>query len=97
MPGSNSTLFPGDLIDVIGQDRTPTLRELITLARRIWGDGEASRVTAAWSQLPRTSADRVWCLQAARLALCGAWSALAAPSCPPNLPAASPAGSCSNC
>ena len=97
MPGFNSLLFSGELIDVIVQDRTPTPRELITLARRIWADGGAFRATASWSRLPRTSAERVWSLQAARLALCGAWSALAAPSCRPNLPSASPAGSCSNC
>jgi hypothetical protein len=72
MPGSRSGLFSTELIDVIAQDRMPSVRELIKLARRIWADAKCLDTTAGWSRLPRTSPERVWSLRAACLALCGA-------------------------
>ncbi len=53
------------LIDCIARNRAPSVRELDSLAARIWIEGRAERSGFAWGQLEPSSVDRVVALRTA--------------------------------
>jgi hypothetical protein len=69
--GSVSPLFEDAIIECIAEAYDPTVKQLFTVAARIWTDGAAERSVFDWDKLPTQSVERLMAVRAAQLALCG--------------------------
>ena len=68
---STSHLFEPSVIDCMASDRAPTVRELFTVAERIWMESAPDRSAFGWARLNATDPDKLMALRAANAALLG--------------------------
>ena len=71
MTPSTNKLFASEIVGCLGEGRGPTVKELFSVAERIWADGGADRSAFGWGSLPIDSLSKLQALRAAQLALCG--------------------------
>ena len=68
---SLNALFSTEVVDCMSEARPPSVRELFLVAQRIWSEGAPDRSAFSWGRLDPVSADRIFALRAAQVALCG--------------------------
>ncbi|MDB5684884.1 MAG: hypothetical protein JWM75_2582 [Sphingomonas bacterium] len=62
---SLSAIFASEVVDCMSEGRDPTVRELFSVAVRIWSESAAERSAFAWGTLSETAPERLAALNAA--------------------------------